>query len=361
MKKAHAGWLAIACALLAGGCNGDSSGESHAPPVRPALTAVAERQSGVLAAFAGTIEPRYSSTLAFRVVGRVIARDVNLGDSVQKNARLAALDPLPYDLAVRDARAGLANAEAQFANAQASEKRLQALFEQNHVATQDLEAARQAREATEAGVTRARSVLEKALEQRGYTELIAGYDGVVTAVATEVGQVVTPGQSVMTIARPDVREAVIDAPEDVAANLQVGNSFEVALPNAPSQRISGRVREIAPKADPLTRSRRVKIALDNPPDEFRLGATITAFASAQSDGRIKIPATALFERDGKSRVWTVDSASKTVALRDVIVVSRDGATAEISAGLEPGDRVVIAGVNSLEAGQSVRIPEEASK
>jgi len=359
VKEAHAAWLAIACAISVGGCN--DSRESGAPRVRPALTAVAEKESDAFAAFAGVIEPRYSSTLAFRVVGRVVARDVNVGDSVKKNARLAALDPLPYDLAVNAARAGLADAEARFANTQAAEQRLQALFAENHVPTQDLEAAQQAREATTAGVTQARSVLEKALEQRGYTELIADYDGVVTAVDTEVGQVVTPGQPMMTIARPDVREAVIDVPEDAAANLQAGGSFEVALPSAPSQRISGRVREIAPQADSLTRSRRVKIALDNPPADFRLGTTMTAYAPAQSDGRIKIPATALFERDGKSRVWIVDPASKTVAMHEVNVVSRDGGAAEVSAGLEPGDRVVIAGVNSLEAGQSVRIPEEASK
>jgi RND family efflux transporter MFP subunit len=361
VKNIHVAWIAIACALLAGGCNRDSGGESRAPRVRPVLTAVADKEIGALSAYAGTIEPRYSSTLAFRVVGRVVARDASVGDSVKKNARLAALDPLPYDLAVNAARAGLADAEAQFANAQAAEGRLQALFAENHVPTQDLEAAQQAREATTAGVTQARSALDKALEQRGYTELIADYDGVVTAVDTEVGQVVTPGQPVMTIARPDVREAVIDVPEDAAANLQTAGSFEVALPSAPSQRIGGRVREIAPQADSLTRSRRVKIALDNPPADFRLGTTITAYAPEQSDGRIKIPATALFEQDGKSRVWIVDPASKTVTMREVTIVSRDGDAAEVSVGLEPGDRIVIAGVNSLEADQSVRIPEEASK
>jgi RND family efflux transporter MFP subunit len=329
--------------------------------VRPALTVVAQRETGAPSAFAGAIEPRYSSILAFRVVGRVIARDVNVGDIVHENDRLAALDPLPYDLAVNNARAGLADAEAQSANAAAAEKRLQALFEQSEVPTQEIEAAQQAREAAEAAVTRGRSSVEIALQQRSYTELTAEYDGVVTDVDTEVGQVVTPGQPVMTIARPDVREAVIDAPDDVAAGLQAGGPFEIALPSAPSQRISGRVREIAPRVDPLTRSRRVKIALDNPPADFRLGTTIAAYAPAQSTGRIKIPATALFERDGKLRVWIVDPASKTVGLREVNVVSQDGGTAEVSAGIEPGDRVVIAGVNSLEAGQSVRILEEASK
>jgi len=360
MKKSHAAGLAIVCAISAGGCN-DNRESGGAPGVRPALTAVAEKESDAMAAFAGKIEPRYRSTLAFRVVGRVITRAVNVGDGVKRNARLAALDPLPYDLAVNNARAGLADAEAQLANAQAAEQRLQALFAENHVPSQNLEAAQQAREATSAGVTRARSALEKALEQRGYAELIADYDGVVTAIDTEVGQVVTPGQPVMAIARPDARDAVIDVPEDAAANLQTGGAFEVALSIAPLQRISGRVREIAPQADSLTRSRRIKIALDNPPADFRLGTTITAYAPAQSNGRIKIPATALFERDGKLRVWTVDPASKTAAMHEVNVVSQEGGAAEVSAGLEPGDRVVIAGVNSLEAGQAVKIPEEASK
>ena len=363
MKTAHAASLAIACAILAG-CNNSGksdSSESAAPPVRPVLTALAAKDDGALAAYAGTIQPRYSSTLAFRVVGRVIARDVNVGDSVKKNARLAALDPLPYDLAVKDARAGLTDAEALFANAEASEKRLQTLFEQNHVPSQDLEAVQQAREATAAGVTRAKSVLEKALEQRGYTELIADYDCVVTDLQTEIGQVVTPGQAVMTIARPDVREAVIDVPDDVAAGLREGGRFEVALQIAPSQQVSGRVREIAPQVDPLTRSRRIKIALDDPPADFRLGTTITAYVRAPSTDQIKIPANAVLQRDGKTQVWIVDPASKTVALRDVSLAGQDQETAAVSAGLQPGDRVVVAGVNSLEVGQSVRIPEEASK
>ena len=135
--------------------------------------------------------------------------------------------------------------------------------------------------------------------------------------------------------------------------------FEVALLIAPSKRISGRVREIAPRVDALTRSQRVKIALDNPPDDFRLGTNITAYALGQTAGQIKIPAAALFEQDGKQQVWIVDPAAKTVSLREVTISSRDSEAAIVTAGLEPGDRVVTAGVHSLVPGQSVRIPEEA--
>jgi RND family efflux transporter MFP subunit len=327
--------------------------------VRPVLFAVAEQQTHVHSAFAGTIEPRYSSSLAFRAGGRVIAREVNDGDSVKKGERLAALDPLVFDLAVKDAQAGLANATAVFDNALATEKRHRVLFEKNHTPSQRLETVQEALEEAEAAVTRAQSFLDKALEQRGYAEITAEYDGVVITVDTEVGQVVAPGQPVITIARPDVREAVIDVPEDIS--VQEGRPFEVALQIAPSKRALGKVREVAPQVHTMTRSRRVKIALDNPPADFRLGTTVTAYAPARTAGQITIPVSAVFERDGKQQVWIVDSISKTVTLREVNVSSGDGGNAAVIAGLEPGDRVVTAGVNSLEPGQSVKIPQETSK
>lgn len=361
MKTAHAILLTFAGTALLAGCDSGSNSKSAPPRVRPVLSAAAERQTGASAAFAGTIEPRYTSALAFRVLGRVAARDVNTGDSVKKGARLAALDPVPFDLAVNDARANLANATAQLTNVAAMEKRLGILRAENHISPQQLESVQQAREAAEAAVTRVRSVLDKALEQRGYAELRADFDGVVTAVNTEAGQVVAPGQPVFTVARPDVREAVIDVPDNSAAGLQEGSPFQVALLIAPSKRVSGRVREIAPQVDALTHTRRVKITLDSPPDDFRLGTTVTAYAPAGTAGQIKIPAAALFERDGKQYVWIVDPAAKTVSLREAVVSSQDGDAAILRAGLEPGDRVVTAGVHSLEPGQSVKIPEEAPK
>jgi membrane fusion protein, multidrug efflux system len=348
--------LALTSAALLAGCDSESA---PPPRVRPVLSAVAEPQTLVLNAFAGAIEPRYSSSLAFRAGGRVIAREVNAGDSVQKGARLAALDPLVFDLAVRDAQAGLANAIAVLDNAAAAEKRYRVLFEGKHTPAQQFEAAQEEKDAAEAAVTRAQSVLEKALEERGYAELTAEYDGVVIAVNTEIGQVVAPGQPVISIARPDAREAVIDVPENLS--VQEGSPFEIALQIAPSKRVSGKVREVAPQIHAMTRSRRVKIALESPSADFRLGTTVTAYAPTQTAGQITIPVSAVFEHGGKQQVWIVNSTSKTVALREVNVSSGNGGTAAVKAGLDPGDRVVTAGVHSLEPGQSVKIPEEAPK
>ncbi len=347
---------AIVCAALLAGCDTKSAPRSQA---RPVLFIVAKRELTRSNDFAGTIEPRYRSGLAFRVLGRVIARDVSVGDLVAKGARLAALDPVALDLAVNDARAHLASAAAQFTNAAASEERRRFLFRHNNVAAEQFEAAQQARQAAEAAVTQARSALDKARKQRSYAELRAEFDGVVTAVDMEVGQVVVPGQTVITIARPEVREAVIDVPDEVAAGLHEGSPFEIALQITEAHRVSGRVREMTPQADPVTRTRRVKVMLEDPPEEFRLGTTITAHSRSPENRRTKIPSTALLERDGKGYVWIVNPVEKKVSLREVSVSAREDGAVIVADGLESGENVVVAGVHSLSPGQVVRLAQEA--
>ena len=249
---------------------------AEAPAPRPVLTVVAAPQTARTVGFAGTVEPRYKSDLGFRVLGRVISRDVNVSDVVRKGQRLATLDPLTYQLAVRSAQADLVSATARLENAAATESRQRTLLQQNITTQAQYDAAKQARESAEAGVTSARANLDKAEEQLGYAELRAEFDGVVTATEAELGQVVQPGQTVVSVARPDIREAVVDLPESIGRDLRPGARFDIALQVDPSVRAAGSVREIAPQADPATRTRRVRITLDNPPESFRLGTTITA-------------------------------------------------------------------------------------
>jgi membrane fusion protein, multidrug efflux system len=348
----------LLCAGLLGGCRSEGT---ELPPERPVLFTVVQESRAASAGFAGTVEPRIRSGLGFRILGRVIARDVNAGDQVTKGQRLAALDPQALDFAVRAAKADFANSTALFNNAAATEGRNSVLFEQRNISADQFEQIRQARQSAEAAVTRARTTLDKAVEQRGYAELTAEYDGIVTSADTEVGQTVSAGQAVITIARPDIREAVIDVDEDISAPLTEGTPFEIALQMAPARRVTGRVREISPQLDPLTHSRRVKITLAEGADDFRLGATITAYLAGNGLKTIKIPAAAVWQQGGQSFVWIVDLQSKTVASRPVRIASVEGNTATIAAGLQPGTRVVTAGVHFLAEGQLVKVSNEASE
>ncbi len=163
---------------------------------------------------AGTVEPRYTTNIGFRVLGRLIARPVNVGDLVEEGQILAAIDPTTLELAVQSARAELSRNKARLANASATEERKRTLIVSDSTTKASLDDAEYARAGAQASVARAQANLTKALEQLGHAQLKAEFAGVVTAVSADVGQVVSPGQTVVTVARPDVREAVVDVGPD---------------------------------------------------------------------------------------------------------------------------------------------------
>lgn len=333
------------------------SQEKEPPPqvVRPVLSVVVQPTASRALGFVGTVEPEFSANLAFRLLGRVVSRDVEVGDLVTKGETLAALDPTALDLGVQAAKAELSNAEAQFANASASEERQRQLLESKNTSQAVYDAAKQALQAAQANVERARAALAKAEEQLGYARLFSDFDGVVTAVGAEVGQTVSPGQTIVTVARADVREAVVDIPDQLTGDLAAGTPFEVTLQSLPSIRTHAKLREIAPQAEGATRTRRVRLTLADPPESFRLGSTVTATRVTAAAPAMELPLSALLETDGKAKVWVVDPQASTVATRDVEVSARTAGSFTVAGGLEKGMRVVTAGVHSLEEGQRVRI------
>jgi RND family efflux transporter MFP subunit len=207
-------------------------------------------------------------------------------------------------------------------------------------------------------VAQAQANLTKTEDQLRDAELRAEFDGVVTAIQSEVGQVVQAGQTVVTMARPDSREAVVDMPDHLAERLSANTRFLIAAQHDPSIRSAGRLREAGAASDPLTRTRRMRIALDEPQPGLRLGSTVTAALLGVGAVRVEIPAASLIERDGMTSVWLVDPVARAVFPREVVVAGRHGDRIEVSEGLAPGARVAIAGLNSLTPGQSIKIPNE---
>jgi RND family efflux transporter MFP subunit len=160
------------------------------------------------------------------------------------------------------------------------------------------------------------------------------------------------------VARPDVREAVVDIGADFPVPLTVGLPFTVSLQLLPAVQVQGQIREIAPQADQVTRMRRVRIALDDPPDSFRLGSTVTAKLNNGHSQILRVPASAMLKAGAETFVWVVD-VQNTVSLREV-KLSEDEAGIRITSGLSAGERIVTAGTHSLKPGQQVRIEEEST-
>ena len=177
----------------------------------------------------------------------------------------------------------------------------------------------QVRAGAEASAARAQANLTKAIDQLGYAQVKADFAGVVTAVGADVGQVVSPGQTVVTVARPDIREAVVDIGPDFPVPLRVGLPFTVSLQLLLTMQVEGQIREIAPQADPVTRTQRVRIALNDPPSSFRLGATVTARLASDQRSILRVPESAVLSKNGENFVWVVDPPASTVSLRKVDV------------------------------------------
>ncbi len=343
----------LAAALAVGACQAEEP--APAPPIRPVKSMIVRPFRDLAPVFAGVVEPQVSTDYSFRVLGRLVSRDVDVGDQVLKGNRLASVETTVLQQAVDSAEAAATGASATLANAEGVASRQQALRQTNTATQADLDDAEQALQAAKSASTQAIAALAKAREQLSYAQITAEFDGVVTAVAAEAGQVVAAGQSVVTVASPDRRDAVVDLPDTLAASLTIGTTLPVALQLEPSITATGTVREVSPFADPVTRTRRVKIALQNPGESFRLGSIVTVALPGDDAAFLALPPTAVLDKDGATSVWVVAKDGGSVAARPVALrPARDGQWVVVS-GLSDGERVVTAGVHSLAEGQKVRV------
>ncbi|PSS56665.1 efflux transporter periplasmic adaptor subunit [Pseudomonas sp. BBP2017] len=348
--------LSLCSMLFLAGC-GKNTAESE--PIRPVLSMIVQPQvQASLGRFAGTIQARYESTLGFRVAGRIARRWVDVGSEVKPGDILASLDPADQRNQLRAAEGDLAKVQAQWINAQADARRQQQLFDRGVGAQAQLDIAQTNLKTTGASLEQARAALTQARDQLGYSELKADHAAVVTNWQAEAGQTVSAGQAVVTLARPDIKEAVIDLPTYLAEQLSADLKFVVASQLDPSINTTAILRELEPQADAATRTRRARLTLASTPKSFYLGTAISVTLTSSVSPRSELPATALLESDGQTRVWVVDPQQNTVATREVRLLERTPGSVVLSSGVQAGDRVVTAGVNSLKPGQKVKVDEE---
>ncbi|TWI57364.1 RND family efflux transporter MFP subunit [Pseudomonas duriflava] len=350
----YQGWILVLVLLLTG-CSKED--EAAPPPVRPVLWVMVKPESTqALGTFTGSIQARYESTLSFRVGGRIAQRMADVGDLVAQGALLAALDPTDQQNALRSREGDLARAQAQWREAQANAQRQQMLFAKGVGSQSQLDQVMAQLHLAQAALDQAEAAARAARDQLSYSQLHTEFEGIITAWQAEVGQVVAAGQAVVRIARPDIREAMVDLPAGLAEHIPARATFTVTSQLDPGVSATGMLRELAPQADALTRTRRARLTLNDPPAVFRLGSLVSVSLTADTpQQRSELPSSALFERDGKSQVWIIDPASQTVSLREVQVLARGEGRVTIGEGLQAGERVVTAGVHSLTPGQNVKM------
>ena len=346
--------LAVASLTLLAACGDDE--ESAAEPIRPVrVVTVEKREAGETVTLTGQVQAQEEVSLSFRVGGRMIERPVNVGDRVEAGQVIARLDPESARNALQTARANLTAAMGQLTRVRNDYERQETLLAQGWTTRARYDQALEARQSAEAQLDAAQAQFNNAEDQLGYTELVADSAGSVTARGAETGEVVAAGRMIVQLARQGGRDAVFDVPARLIQSAPADPVITVALASDPAVSTTGRVREVAPQADPVTRTFQIRIGLHDPPEAMRLGSTVVGSMQLGGGEAIEIPASALTQSNRQPAVWIVDPASGTVALRNIDVDRFDLARVVVAQGLEPYDVVVTAGVQALRPGQQVRI------
>ena len=350
-------WL-LAMAMVAG-CASEAKVEV-AP--RPAVVERPVPASGTgLETYAGEVRARHESRLGFRIGGKILSRAVDAGARVRAGDVLATLEPTDFNLQVDAARAALAAAVADESLARAELQRHEELLAKRYISQALYDARANAHQAAQARLAQARSQLAVAENQAGYTALRADADGVVTSVLAEVGQVVAAGTPVVGLAHDGERDVLIAVPEHRIAAFRAGMPVQVSVWAKDDARFPGAVREIAPEADPRTRTYDLRVALDDPQAPVKLGMTARVHLAAAAAPTLLLPLSALHEKDGLPAVWVLDPTSRQVALRPVDVAGFREEGLALRGGVGEGDWVVTAGVHTLVEGQPVRPIDRANR
>lgn len=350
--KILGGIAAAFVATAVGGCTDQATAPTaRAAFVRTEVVQPRDRQASFT--LTGEIQARFRADLSFRVSGRVVARYADIGARVHAGEVLALLDSAEQQADVDAATASVLAAESQLRVAMVTFERQKALIASGFTTRMVYDQAQEGLRTAEGVLEAAKAQLGMSKDALGYTALRAEANGVVTVRNLEVGQVVQAAQPAFSLAQDGERDAVFEVYESIFFGDLDGRSVSLALVSDAGVKASGYVREISPAIDAKSSTIRVKVAIEDPPPAMMLGNAVVGTVKAKAQQQIALPSSALMAAGSKPAVWTIDPATKTVALKPVTIGGYEAHEVLIKAGLKPGERVVIDGGKLLSIGQAV--------
>jgi len=309
--------------------------------------------------FVGTIKPRIETDMGFRVPGKVAKRLVEVGQTIDVGQPLATLDEVDLKLQAEQAQAEFRAATGVLAQAAASEQRAKDLRAKGWTTDAQMDQARAAADEARARLNRAERSVELTNNSLSYATLVADSRGVVTVTLIDAGQVVASGQTAIRVARFAEKEAVVAIPETLVGRAKDGVA-SVSLWSEPDKKYAAKLREIAPNADPATRTYLAKFSLPGAGEQVSLGMTATLTLSDKATQRVaRLPLSALFSAGGDPSLYVVGDNGE-VKLAPVAVKSYESNDVVISGGVDEGAEIVVLGVQKLDPAQKVRVVSSLS-
>ncbi len=329
-------------------------------PARPVRSIVVGRADlGEALHLPGEIKARHEQRLGFRVGGKIATRSVEVGQLVKAGTVLATMDAADVmpQINAQAAQLEVAKVNTQF---QISDlQRQQELRDKGFISAAAIQRQQTTADSARAQEQAASSTLANARNALAFQTLRADRAGVVIGVDAEAGSVVAAGQSVVRLAQTGEIEVAVNVPERSVNALRTAKSLDIAIDAIPGKFFTGTLRELAPSADPVTRTFPARLTVNASDADIKLGMTATVRATLNTNQALVVPLSAIATRDGQQKVWVVDAA-QTVQPVPITTGAIVGEGITVASGLNPGQRVVTAGANLLIAGQKVRVLESAN-
>ena len=329
----------VGLAVALAGCG--AKPERAAPQTLPAapvrVQTVASKTRVATEEVVGTVRAKLRSVIEAKVSGRIGQLLVVPGQPVKAGELLAVIDAL-------EVQARYDQAVALRQQADADLKRLTSLYEQKILSRAEFDNAQAKARVSLAGVAEAETML-------GYTRVTAPFAGVITRKHADVGDLAMPGKPLLEMEDSRTLRLEADVPEAVVGKLALGDKLPVRIAALETE-LEGVISEIAPAADPGSRTFLVKLDLPHATG-LRAGQFGRVAMPVGETTALRVPASAVVRRGQMKMVFVVRDG--TAQLRLVKTGKRIGDEVELVSGVDAGEVIVVAGAADLQDGQPVEV------
>ncbi len=332
------------------------------PPQTVSVTNVTRLASAVQLSLPGGVHAFEETKIYARANGYLLKWHTDIGAKVQAGHVLAEIDTPELDQELNQARAALAQAQANLILAKSSAERWQGLLKDHAVSEQEVDEKTSAQAAREADVQAAQASVARLEQLSSFKVVRAPFAGTVTGRFVDTGALIRAGSGspLFELAQTDTLRVQVNLPQAYLRDIALGSPVRIAVAEYPGRAFEGKVLRVSGAFDAATRTMLAEIEVPNSQGELFPGIHVDVqFSLAQANPPLIVPATAVIVRSDGSQVAQVDGAG-AVRLQKVQLGRDFGKTLEIVAGIDDGARIVTNPTDTLVDGTVVRIAGNAS-
>jgi RND family efflux transporter MFP subunit len=313
----------------------------------------------------GRLEAFARAPMNARVSGYLKTWKADIGTPVKTGQLIAEIEAPDIEQQLLQAEADLASAQANAALAASTAKRWQSMLGRDSVSKQEVDEKAGDLAAKEALANAARANVERLRTMRGFTRIVAPFDGVVTARNTDIGELIVAGggsgRELFVVSDTRKLRVYVNVPQSYVSRLNMGANALITVPEHPGKEYSAAVAASAGAVNIATGTTLIQLTVDNKAGELLpggyAGVSFELLGGAQA---LRVPASALIFDQSGLRVATVDAESRVV-MKPITIARDHGSFIEVAGGIEATDRVISTPPDGLMGGSTVRVLEPAAK